>query len=119
MPAMPHRTSALRQLAEARADLDVPLRSGQRPLHLAVGADMRIEAALLLEYAADANGICSLGTPLHVAAQQGTRDCVDLLLRARSDPTITNAAQQTPIEVARQCGFPAIEQLIQRFSAND
>merc|ERR1712194_81162 len=118
MPAMPHRSAAMRTLAEGRADLEAAARSGQKPLHLAVGADMRVEAALLLEYRADVNGIGGFGTPLHVAAQQGARDCVEMLLRARSDPTCANEAQQTPLDVARQCGFPVIEQLIERLSSD-
>ena len=51
---------------------------------------MRVESAMLLEHGADVNASAICGTPLHVAAQQGSRECVELLLRRSADLALVN-----------------------------
>uniref|UniRef100_A0A7S4WGM4 RING-type E3 ubiquitin transferase n=1 Tax=Alexandrium monilatum TaxID=311494 RepID=A0A7S4WGM4_9DINO len=112
---VPHRTNAIKSLLEQRADVEAVLRGGDRPLHLAVGGNLRVEAALLLEHRAAVNEARDDGClPLHVAAQHGAGTCVELLLRARSDVSRQNQAGQTAADIARQCGLEHIERLLKR-----
>merc|ERR1740121_2289586 len=98
--AAQHRVAALRSLLEARADPEAVLLRGERPLHLAVGANLHAEAALLIQHRACINAARSDGcSPLHVAANAGLGACVDLLLRAGADTAARNAAGRTPEEV--------------------
>lgn len=108
----PHRSVALRALLEHRADLELPLR-GERPLHLAVSASLRVETALLIEHRADVNARTQAGaTPLHSAARQGSRECAELLLRAGACRHLRDAAGQSASDVARQYGLHVMEQLL-------
>merc|ERR1719468_1016029 len=112
------RSAALRALLDCRANVEATCRTGERPLHLAVAANLRVEAALLLEHRACPDAAREDGnTPLHCAAQHGAGVCVELLLNARADMLQCNASGQSASDVARQCGLEPAERLIRRHSA--
>ncbi|CAK0870691.1 unnamed protein product [Prorocentrum cordatum] len=113
--AAQHRVVALRSLLESRADVESVLLRGERPLHLAVGANLHAEAALLIQHRACVNAARSDGcSPLHVAVSSGLGACIDLLLRAGADTAARNAAGHTAAEVARQCGRESLEHALLR-----
>merc|ERR1712151_415476 len=115
LPQAPHRSSALRVLLDQRADIEAALRDGERPLHLTVRSNLRVEAALLLERRSAVNAARDDGcTALHIATQHGISACVELLTRARADLSHQNADGQTPADIARQCGLTQIERMLDR-----
>lgn len=107
----PHRSTALHNLIDIKADVNRPIAGdGTRPLHATVHHNLRVEAALLLERAADPNAAHGDGTaPLHLAVSAGAAPFVDLLLNSRADATATTQSGQTALDLARHHGFRAIE----------
>ena len=104
----------IRLLAEHGADLERPDRGGATPLHRAVRARSSGAVGQLLALGAQPN--CRLGkrgsSPLHLAVQStgagGTAGSMDeqleiirLLLEHGADPTVTDAADRTPRDWAR------------------
>lgn len=112
----PHRTTALRAIIDAKADLNAPsCPDGSRPLHSAVTHNMQGEAAVLLERSADANLSRPDGcTPLHLAVLKGALPFVELLLRSRADPTQTTRNNLSAVDLARQTGFEALARRLQQ-----
>lgn len=78
---------------------------GLRPLHRAVaradGQAVECCRQLLEQYSADANATDKmLETPMFAAARAGSVDCVAMLLRSTSDPSLTSAGGDTALSAA-------------------
>uniref|UniRef100_A0A3Q2NMK2 Ankyrin repeat and SOCS box containing 16 n=1 Tax=Fundulus heteroclitus TaxID=8078 RepID=A0A3Q2NMK2_FUNHE len=84
------------------ADPEVQAADGSAPLHLCASAQSFHCAKLLLERDADVNVRSreSRLTPLHVAAQRGLEEHVELLLSHGADVLATNREGETPLNAA-------------------
>lgn len=104
-----HRAAAedfeeLMRLLENQPDLrDKPGWFGRLPLHAASSAGNDRSVEILLGHGADPNAEERLhhDTPLILAVESDSAECVKLLLEARADPNKPGRRGQTPIFVAR------------------
>jgi ankyrin repeat protein len=117
--------AAVKLLLAYGADPNQPRESsGETPLHIAVVKDRpgRLECVRqLLRAGADPNRRAKVGpkadregadkvrgeTALHVAAQRGDAALIQVLLEAGADPTIRDADDQTPLDIASKSGNQA------------
>ena len=87
------------------------------PLHSAATARNLEAARLLLERGAPSivNARQQGGwVPIHAAAQNGDRPMVELLLKHRADPKLTNDDGKTPAMIAREKGHEKIATLLEK-----
>ncbi len=104
---------AVRDLAEAGADVNARDERGRTPLHYAAENGHQETAMALVElgaklYAKDRQGC----TALHYAAKNGHNDTAGALARAGADTGIRDKAGQTPVECAIAGGHQATAQAI-------
>jgi ankyrin repeat protein len=113
-----HQAAECNHMVRARQQLNAGARPnemddspyGHTPLDIAIWDDSADMVALLLEFGADPNqqshsfqgefGMVGGTTSLHEAVLSGSAKLVKLLLAHGADPDITDAAGQTPIELA-------------------
>src|ERR1700682_4087892 len=98
---------AARLLIEGGAAVDAVAANPMQvmPLHSAASARNLEAARLLLEPGAPVNARQQAGwVPIHVAAQNGDRPMVELLLKHRADPKLANDQGKTSAMVAREKG---------------
>ncbi len=95
------------------------------PLHgAASGRDARkaLAAARLLLARGQQGALEAIGaggfTPLHLAASQGHRDLVELLLESGADAGALSDTDTTPLEIAAERGFNDIVRLLERHTAS-
>eukprot|EP00913_Durusdinium_trenchii_P021545 g20247.t1 len=111
----PRRMVALRTVIDIKADLDAATNpDGSRPLHTTVNHNMQGEAAVLLERLGHSESRQDACTPLHLAVFKGSLPMVELLLRARADPSLPTRNNLSALELARQHGFDAILRRLQQ-----
>lgn len=106
---------AARLLIEAGAAVDAVAANPTRvmPLHSAASARNLEAARFLLEHGAPVNARQQAGwVPIHAAAQNGDRPMVELLLKHRADPKLTNDDGKTAAMVAREKGHEQIAALL-------
>ena len=110
---------AARLLIESGAAVDAVAANPTQvmPLHSAASARNLEAARLLLERGAP--GIVNARqqggwVPIHAAAQNGDRPMVELLLKHRADPKLTNDDGKTPAVVAREKGHEEIAALLEK-----
>jgi cytochrome c len=70
---------------------------------------------LLLSHGADPNGAFKTETALHLAAQKGKLECVELLVTAGADVNALTRFREPPIHFARKGGY---EEIARYFLAN-
>ncbi len=101
--------------------INLPLRDGIVPLHVAAAANHRIMASLLLGHGADLRARTGGGfTPLHWAASRDAADTLDLLLDRGADPNDTAGAGVTPLHwAARRNATNTVARLIERGACLD
>lgn len=109
-------TDAVRQLVEARANLDQPDRDGRTPLILAVlgGHDEILRLLLDRGAKADIRDTKDGTTALMWAANTGRRSFVELLLKHGANAKLTAKDGWTAGEAARVAGHEEIAQLLER-----
>jgi ankyrin repeat protein len=106
---------AARLLIEAGAAVDAVAANPTRvmPLHSAASARNLEAARFLLEHGAPVNARQQAGwVPIHAAAQNGDSPMVELLLKHRADPKLTNDDGKTAAMVAREKGHEQIAALL-------
>ena len=106
---------AARLLIESGAEVDAVAANPTRvmPLHSAASARNLEAARFLLEHGAPVNARQQAGwVPIHAAAQNGDRPMVELLLKHRADPKLTNDDGKTAAMVAREKGHEQIAALL-------
>lgn len=91
-------------LLDAGADVNFATIFGYTPLHAAASEGRAEVCKLLLEHGADVNATSNPEddgyTPLHDAARYGWPEVCKLLLDYGADPTIKDALDETPAELA-------------------
>lgn len=102
-----------------RADVDaVSAKTGATPLHVAVSSNNAAVAAALLDAGADIDAIDDAGrTPLHVAAVNGWRDSVELLVARRATIIVRDAGDKLPADLAEDHGHTEIARLLRNAAA--
>jgi len=110
---------AARLLLESGAAVDAVAANPTHvmPLHSAATARNLEAARLLLERGAPSivNARQQGGwVPIHAAAQNGDRPMVELLLKHRADPKLTNDDGKTPAMIAREKGHEKIATLLEK-----
>lgn len=110
-------------LLDARADLGAVSRNSlaNQPLHAAVAGGHAPVVRLLLAHHADVGSHhCQGGfTPLHLAAELGEPELVDLLLEAGAEVGVRNDLGLTPVDLARRAGHEALVRVMIRHGARD
>lgn len=96
---------------------DVTIRDyeGKSPLHVALDFEIYQD---LLNAGAAVNSTDDLGnTPLHFVPHYTTdaKQCITLLLNRGANPLALNAAQKTPLEMAKEAGKPEHVQLMEGY----
>jgi ankyrin repeat protein len=102
----PSRVARVQQLLRAGADPNFTTEHGTTLFYALAAHDVPAMEALL-EHGADPNVAVSDDglTPLMFAATFGWTEAVAVLLAKGADPSIRDAAGNTPLRVARQAGY--------------
>jgi hypothetical protein len=109
------QTERMRQLIARGVDVN---RLGWTPLHYAASKGHLGAAQLLLEHQAMVNAPAPDGTtPLMMAAYAGSREVVQLLLRAGADPTPRNLKGQSAADWALMAKAGGLAEELKRVSA--
>ncbi|CAB3239786.1 unnamed protein product [Arctia plantaginis] len=118
-----HLQNLLQAYAEG-ADLAAPLPGsdcGETPLHLAISRELGDGSALhIVDFLVQNGGSQVLDkqtstgmTALHLCAATDRSEPMKLLLKAGADSTIKDASGRTPLQIARQYGHHACQELLE------
>ncbi len=115
-------TLALKQALAAGARIDsLDVRrnpNGRRALNWAAWDNRADAVRFLVANGATVNLANITGfTPLHHAAENGSLEAAEALLKAGADPTWPNSAGETPAEVARKRMHPEVAAVIEAATA--
>jgi cytohesin len=109
---------ALLATGAGTADVNARFDDGDTPLHMACSAGSAAHvacAAALLDAGAEVDATDEDGlTPLSLAAYEGSKECVQLLLVRGADPLLADADGRTPYDKARQMSHSFVAALLQR-----
>ena len=88
--------------------------NGRKALNWAAWHNHAPAVRFLVAHGAPVNGVNRTGfTALHHAAENGSAEAAAALLEVGADPAWPNGAGQSPAEVARERGHPAIAERIE------
>lgn len=109
------------ELAEHPDELNLPDDAGFTPLHLAAVRCRTNIVALLLEKGADMNRkAMDNATPLHLAAQEGCTDVVNMLLLKKGVAVNTRDNRgRTPLKRAEERNQDAIVQILRQHGGSE
>nr|ACO15472.1 26S proteasome non-ATPase regulatory subunit 10 [Caligus clemensi] len=114
-----NRTSIANMLADANADMNIQDNLGASPLHRAVGVghvELLINIFEKFPKLVDPNLRDLQGnTPLHIACEDGNFACLEVFLKAGSDPSIQNKEEKKPIELAPVDQRRKLQNMIDRY----
>jgi ankyrin repeat protein len=106
----------VRLLVQHKAPVNIVDNNGSTPLHTALSrrpANFEIVQLLLAEDSSQINSQSTNGmTPLLLAVQGGSGDCVEFLIGSGADYTLKNKAGQTPLAMAQLANNTRIIELL-------
>lgn len=109
------RIEIARLLLEHGVQIGIRSAQGQTPLHVAALMGCRELASFFLERGADVNATDSMGyTPFHAAAAGGDIGLAQLLLDHGADAGVLTSNGKTAADVAKEEGYPAMEDFLRK-----
>ncbi|XP_053089597.1 ankyrin repeat domain-containing protein 53 [Pangasianodon hypophthalmus] len=98
-------------------DVNASCLRGWRPLHMALSPESKPNSycclTYLLEHGAEPNVSTDEGlTPLHMAAAEGLRECVETLVRVGADTHARDSRGHTPLELACLWGHRVVARIL-------
>lgn len=112
--------NAVKMLIKNKADVNLPDRFGDTPLHIAVKTRMQDMVKLLLDAGANVNATNNVNrTPLLKIVQYGHLECIQSLLEAGADTEIADRINNlTPLSLAVYFGCSEFLKILLQAGAN-
>ncbi|KAG9151807.1 hypothetical protein Leryth_002082 [Lithospermum erythrorhizon] len=113
------QSEAVKLLLEHNANPNLQTDDDVTPLLTAVAAGSLPCIELLIQAGAHANVIAGGATALHIAADQGSVELINCLLKAGADPNFTDEEGMLPIQAAAARGYREVVEILFKVTSPD